>query len=66
MRTRRRSAQSRRRPADTEGMSTDVTDRALEAIDVLRRALAEQAAALAADERRTGEALADYLERAAA
>ena len=42
------------------------TDRAAAAIAVLRTALAEQAAALAADERRVDAALADYLDRAAA
>ncbi|HTI33100.1 MAG TPA: hypothetical protein VL422_05435 [Miltoncostaea sp.] len=42
------------------------TDRAVEAFAVLRQALAEQAAALAAEERRVDEALADYLNRAAA
>ena len=47
-------------------MSTDHTDRAIEAIAVLREALAETAAALAADEQRVDGALADYLERAAA
>ncbi|HMN97968.1 MAG TPA: hypothetical protein PKD59_00990 [Miltoncostaeaceae bacterium] len=41
-------------------------DRARDAIEVLRRALAEQAATLAADARRADAALADYLERAAA
>jgi len=45
---------------------TDHTDRAIEAIEILRLALAEQAAALAADARRTDEGLAAYLERAAA
>ncbi len=60
-------AQSRPGRADNEGVSTTVaTDRALDAIAVLRRALAEQAAALAADEQRVDAALADYLERAAA
>jgi hypothetical protein len=47
------------------GTSTD-TGRAIEAIEVLRLALAEQAAALAADERRVDEALSAYLARAAA
>ena len=48
-------------------MSTSAeTDRALEAIAVLRQALAEQAAALAAEGRRADEALAAYLARAAA
>ena len=42
------------------------TDRAVEALAVLHRALAEQAAALAADERRVDGTLADYLDRAAA
>ena len=42
------------------------TDRATAAIAVLRLALAEQAAALAADERRVDAVLADYLDRAAA
>jgi hypothetical protein len=42
------------------------TDGALAAIAVLRLALAEQAAALSADERRVDAALADYLDRAAA
>lgn len=42
------------------------TDRAVEALAVLRQALAEQAAALAADERRVGGALDHYLDRAAA
>ena len=57
---------SERRAADDQDMSTDHTDRAVEAIAVLREALAETAAALAADERRVDEALADYLDRAAA
>jgi hypothetical protein len=57
---------SGRRPADDQDMSTDHTDRAVEAIAVLREALAETAAALAADERRVDGALADYLDRAAA
>ena len=48
------------------GMSIDTKDRAVQALEVLRQALAEQAAALAADERRVDEALADYLDRAAA
>jgi hypothetical protein len=47
-------------------MSTHDQSRAVQALDVLRQALAEQAAALAADERRVDEALADYLDRAAA
>ncbi len=48
-------------------MSTAVqTDRARAAIEVLRLALAEQAAALAADAERVDAVLADYLERAAA
>ncbi len=48
-------------------MSTSAaTDRALDAIAVLRVALAEQAATLAADERRVDAALAEYLDRAAA
>ena len=52
---------------DKHGMTTPVkTDRALEALAVLRVALDEQAAALAADERRVDGALADYLDRAAA
>ncbi|HTI33732.1 MAG TPA: hypothetical protein VL422_08660 [Miltoncostaea sp.] len=46
--------------------SSSDTDRAIEAIAVLRQALAEQAAALAADERRVDGTLADYLDRAAA
>jgi hypothetical protein len=45
-------------------MSHDTT-RAAEAIEILRLALAEQAATLAADERRLGEGLADYLDRTA-
>ena len=57
---------SGRRAADNRDMSTDHTDRAIEAIAVLREALAETAAALAADERRVDGALADYLDRAAA
>ena len=58
---------SGRQPADDQGMSTSPhTDRATAAIAVLRLALAEQAAALAADERRVDAALADYLDRAAA
>ena len=44
-------------------MSHDTT-RAAEAIETLRLALAEQAATLAADERRLGDGLAAYLERA--
>jgi len=42
---------------------TDDTTRAAEAIETLRLALAEQAATLAADERRLGEGLSAYLER---
>ena len=41
------------------------TTRAAEAIETLRLARAEQAATLAADERRLGEGLAAYLERTA-
>jgi hypothetical protein len=46
--------------------TTADTDRARDAIAVLRLALAEQAAALAADERRVDAALSDLLDRAAA
>ena len=45
---------------------SDHTDRAIEAIAILRLALAEQAATLAAEARRTDEGLAAYLDRAAA
>jgi len=45
---------------------SDHTDRAIEAIEILRLALAEQAAALAADARRTDEGLDAYLDRVAA
>ena len=45
---------------------TDDTNRASAAIEILRRALAEQAAALAADAQRVDEGLDAYLERAAA
>jgi hypothetical protein len=52
---------------DKDRMTTSpTTDRAIDAIAVLREALAETAAALAADERRVDGALADYLDRAAA
>ena len=45
---------------------SDHTNRASEAIEILRLALAEQAAALAADAQRVDEGLDAYLERAAA
>jgi hypothetical protein len=42
----------------------DDTTRAAEALETLRLALAEQAAALAADERRLDDGLAAYLDTA--
>lgn len=42
------------------------TERANEVIEILRLALAEQAATLAADERRVDAGLSDYIERTGA
>lgn len=52
-------------PADIPGMSTN-SERANEVIEILRLALAEQAATLAADERRVDAGLSDYIERTGA
>ena len=46
--------------ADNSGMSTN-TERASEVIEILRRALSEQAVTLAEDERRVDEGLTTYI-----